>query len=299
VVTMTARRARPRVSEIAARGKVMAVLLIKGLALSLLLPSTPPQHEPLNRRSVLQQTGAAAAALALAPLAANADVRGVNQDVPTDERGVNNLLKSQGFSTMKVPGGFSPLVQYIGTAPPANIDGFKSRERAFGSTLLVRFMYPSGWLVNTPSITENGEAGNIGANNYVKGDSANFAALPLPPGQKLDTLSKEFFKGWLSSQMAGDVFEDVKVKKIKEVTQPDGTQMLKIDFGYTLLTRAGFTVLRQGVAQAQVADGAVVGIVTATTALRYKELAEQLEKMADSFRAYPVKAPAFGAGSPI
>ena len=102
----------------------MAVLLIKGLALSLLLPSTPPQHEPLNRRSVLQQTGAAAAALALAPLAANADVRGVNQDVPTDERGVNNLLKSQGFSTMKVPGGFSPLVQYIGTAPPANIDGF-------------------------------------------------------------------------------------------------------------------------------------------------------------------------------
>ena len=123
--------------------------------------------------------------------------------------------------------------------------------------------------------------------------------MPLPPGQKLDTLSKEFFKGWLSSQMAGDVFEDVKVKKIKEVTQPDGTQMLKIDFGYTLLTRAGFTVLRQGVAQAQVADGAVVGIVTATTALRYKELAEQLEKMADSFRAYPVKAPAFGAGSPI
>ena len=124
----------------------MAVLLIKGLALSLLLPSTPPQHEPLNRRSVLQQTGAAAAALALAPLAANADVRGVNQDVPTDERGVNNLLKSQGFSTMKVPGGFSPLVQYIGTAPPANIDGFKSRERAFGSTLLVRFMFrPAGW----------------------------------------------------------------------------------------------------------------------------------------------------------
>ena len=160
-------------------------------------------------------------------------------------------------------------------------------------------MFPSGWLVETPTITENGEAGNIGANNYVKGDSANFAALPLPPGQKLDTLSKEFFKGWLSSQMAGDVFEDVKVKKIKEVTQPDGTQMLKIDFGYTLLTRAGFTVLRQGVAQAQVADGAVVGIVTATTALRYKELAEQLEKMADSFRAYPVKAPAFGAGSPI
>ena len=72
------------------------------------------------------------------------------------------------------------------------------------SQLLVRFVYPSGWLVETPSITENGEAGNIGANNYIKGDSANFAALPLPKGETLETLAKnkEYFKGWLSSQMA-------------------------------------------------------------------------------------------------
>ena len=67
----------------------------------------------------------------------------------------------------------------------------------------MRFVFPNGWLVETPSITENGEAGNIGANNYIKGDSANFAALPLPAGKNIESLSKdkEFFKGWLSSQM--------------------------------------------------------------------------------------------------
>ena len=167
------------------------------------------------------------------------------------------------------------------------------------SQLLVRFLYPSGWLVETPTITENGEAGNIGANNYVKGDSANFASLPVPRGKTLDALDKEFFKNWLSSQMANDVYEDVKVKKIRQVTQPDGTEMLKVDFGYTLLTRAGFTVLRQGIASAMITNDAVVGIVSATTQLRYKELSASFETMADSFRAYTVKAPALGFDNPL
>merc|ERR1719453_1618661 len=102
--------------------------------------------------------------------------------------------------------------------------------------------------------------------------------------------------GWLSSQMSNDVYEDVKVKKVRPVTQADGTEMLKIDFGYTLLTRAGFTVLRQGTAALTVSNDAVVGIISATTSLRYKELSAQFEQMADSFRAYPVKTPAFTAG---
>ena len=103
---------------------------------------------------------------------------------------------------MKVPGGMSPLVAFIGTAQPANIDGQKVKSRPFKSPLLVRFLYPFGWLVDLPNITDNGEAGNIGANNYVKGDSANFASLELPKGEQLSTLKKEFFKGWLSSQSA-------------------------------------------------------------------------------------------------
>lgn len=172
------------------------------------------------------------------------------------------------------------------------------RNRAFSSTLLVRFLYPSGWLVEAPTITENGEAGKIAANNYLKGDSASFAALPLAKGESLASLNKEFFKEWLSSQMSNDVYEDIKVKKIRPVKQADGTEMLIIEFGYTLLTRAGFTVLRQGVASAMIANDAVVGVVAATTALRYKELSDSLNTCADSFRAYQVATPAF-AGSII
>jgi len=221
--------------------------------------------------------------------------------MPTDEKSVNKFLVNQGFSKMPVPGGFAPLVEYIGTAPPANIDGLKVKDRGFSNTLLVRFVYPKGWLVEAPSITENGESGNIGANNYIKGDSANFASLRLSSGVSLASLSKdkEFFKGFLSSQMTNDVYEDIKIKKIRPVTQSDGTEMLKIDFAYTLLTRAGFTVLRQGLAIAQEVDGSLVGLVAATTQLRFKELSESLETTTDSFRAYTVKAPAFGPESLI
>ena len=93
--------------------------------------------------------------------------------------------------------------------------------------------------------------------------------------------------------MSNDVYEDVKPKKITVETKADGTELLKISFTYTLLTRAGFTVQRKGVASALIANEAVVGIVAATTELRWKELGESLETMTDSFRAYPVKTPAF------
>ena len=116
-------------------------ILLLGSPLALLLPTpTPSAQAPpaaaTTRRALLAQGGSAAAALALgAPLAAVADVRGANQDIPKDERGVNKLLSSFGFPTLKVPSGFSPLVQYIGTASPANIDGTKQKERAFSSTV--------------------------------------------------------------------------------------------------------------------------------------------------------------------
>lgn len=275
----------------------MSLLSVTLLALGLQLPTSPVlESAHMGRRGACTQAAAALVATALAPLAAHADVRGVNENRPTNEKDCNALLTRLGYAPMKVSGGFSPLVQFIGFDKPANIDGFKAKERAFQSPLLVRFLYPNGWLVESPSVTENGEAGNIGANNYIKGDSATFAAAPLPSGEKLTTLSKPFFQSWLSSQMTKDVFEDVKVKKISTVTQPDGTEMLIISFGYTLLTRAGFTVLRQGVASATITDNAVVGIVTATTALRYKELESQLMTICDSFRAYQVKDPSFVLG---
>lgn len=226
-------------------------------------------------------------------LPASADVKGANEGMPKDKNGVNNLLKSMGLPPMEVPSGTSPLVEYIGTAPAANIDGQKQKARPFDSTLLVRFVYPSGWLTEAPTITDNGEAGNIAANNYQKGDGATFASAALPSGKSIDSLGKEFFKGFVGAQMSNDVYEDVKVSKLKTNTMPDGVQLAQFDFTYTLLTRAGFTVDRKGVGSAMVVNDVVVGVVAATTALRYKDLAEQLNACTTSFRAYSVKTPAF------
>jgi len=238
----------------------------------------------------------AAAALLSLPLAAQADVRGANEGMPKGEKDINKFLQSQGFAPLSVGKGLSPLVEYIGTASPANIDGSKSKERPYDGTLLVRFVHPSGWLPQTPSITENGEAGNIGANDYMKGDSANFAAVAMPKGESIGSVSKELIKTLLITQMSNDVYEDVKVKKVKPVTQADGTEMAIVDFTYTLLTRAGFTVNRKGVAGCMVSRDCVVGVVTATTETRWKELEPLLRESANSFRAYPVKAPAISGG---
>jgi len=249
-----------------------------------------PVRHRLTRRDVL---GGAAAVAAGVPGAATAEVRGVNADLMgMGTKEANKYLQDRGFPAMSVPSGFAPLVEYVGAESPANIDGQKVRERAFDSTLLVRFVYPSGWLKDSPTVTENGESGTAAANNFQKGDSVTFASSELPKGKDLQSLKKEYFQGFISNQMSSDVYEDVKVSKLRPKTQADGTEMVLFDFTYTLLTRAGFTVNRRGVGSAMTVKDAVVGVVGATTTLRFKELKDQLEGTADSFRAYAVKKPA-------
>merc|ERR1712087_894768 len=230
------------------------------------LPPSIPQVTSLS--GVLSRRAAisTAAAFALAPaLEAHAEVKGANQGMPRSERDISAFLVGQGLPPLpSVPSGLSPLVQYIGTANPANIDGMKVKERGFSSTLLVRFFYPSGWLVETPTITENGEAGKIAANNYQKGDSADFVAVKLPEG-----------------------------KKLKPTVAADGTPIMLIDFTYTLLTRAGFSVDRKGVASAMLVNDSVCGVVLATTEQRFKELELNFRQCAESFRAYAVNKPSF------
>lgn len=112
----------------------MLGLLLTSLALRL-----PPQ---LSRRGALSLPLASlplSLPLSSLPLPALADVRGANEGLPRNEKDVNKYLASQGFPALKLGGGLSPLVGYIGTASPANIDGSKFKERAFSSTLLVRF----------------------------------------------------------------------------------------------------------------------------------------------------------------
>ena len=135
------------------------------------------RNPSFDRRGVLVQYAALISAPFVLPLLpAHADVYGANSDLPTSMNDVNKFLKSQGFPAMASGNGMSPLMKYIGTASPANIDGQKVKERTFKEILLVRWLYPNGWLITSPDITENGEAGTLGANNFIKGDSQVRAA---------------------------------------------------------------------------------------------------------------------------
>jgi hypothetical protein len=242
-----------------------------------------------SRRGVLAGTAALVAAPLLSPLAAHADVYGANSQLPTNLNDINKYLKELGFPAMKGANGLTPLIEYAGTGPPANIDGNKVRERKFDGVLLVRFLYPNGWLVSRPDTTENGEAGTIGANNFQKGDSEIFTSMPLPQGKALKDMKNDFYKDLITSQMTSDVYEDVKPKKIVVSTTEGGTEIFTFDFTYTLLTRAGFTVNRFGIATAQQVGNSAVALVCATTTLRYKEVEPLFRESINSFRVYPVK----------
>ena len=59
-----------------------------------------------------------------------------------------------------VPPGFSPLVSEFGRG---NI-----REK-MTNPILIQFCHPQLWVVATTTVNNNGEAGTISANDYIKG----------------------------------------------------------------------------------------------------------------------------------
>lgn len=244
----------------------------------------------LDRRGALA-TGAALAALLVAPQVAPAEVRGENAALlNAGEQKINSFLKNSGHPPLKVPKGLSPLALYVGQAQPAMIDGMKSKSRAFTSTLLVAFVYPSNWQAEAPTITSNGEAGKIAANDYLRGDSAFFAAVPLPPGKDLKGAAsdKAVFGDLVGAQIAKDQFDDVKVAKVVPLTTEDGVPSAIVDFTYTLRTDSGLTIGRRGVASVQVIDNALVGLVVATKMDRFKKLETAIRQCTDSLRVYKV-----------
>jgi hypothetical protein len=89
------------------------------------------------------------------------------------------------------------------------------------------------------------------------------------------------------SQKSQNVFQNFKVLKASKGPKgANGTQYYVLDFKYELLTGAGFTVDRKGVASVAQLKNNVLALWTATTAQRYKKLGDDLRTMAESFRVY-------------
>ena len=55
--------------------------------------------------------------------------------------------------------------------------------------LLVQFSRPQLWVTATTTVNNNGEAGTISANDYIKGDSAFF--FTVPQDRQQSDISKE------------------------------------------------------------------------------------------------------------
>ena len=83
------------------------------------------------------------------------------------------------------------------------------------------------------------------------------------------------------------MFQNFKVlKTAKGAKGVNGVQYYLVDFKYELLTGAGFTVDRKGVASVTQLKNNVLALYSASTAARFKKLGDDLRTMADSFRVY-------------
>lgn len=191
----------------------------------------------------------------------------------------NDKLRSYGLTEIvKVPDGFSPLVELYG----------KGSNRA---PLLVKFFFPFDWVVTLPNNDFNGEQGTIQAGEYAKGDTATF--FLVPDQTKIENIAeqpKEFFTNTLIkaiSQKGNNVYQNFKVTKVTPTKgdKNDETYVL-CDFKYELLTGAGFEVERSGVASVTSVGNGVQVLWSASTRIRYKKTEEALRTIVSSFRVY-------------
>lgn len=237
---------------------------------------------------VVGQVAGVGLAVNVAPLLVGGKVGFVQPAQAAGLTKINNELAGYGLPPiLDVPSGFSPLVEVYGKAAGAR------KER---TTLLVQFLYPSLWVVSKPSIDKNGEEGTISAGDYQKGDSAAFFVGDGPESGKLDQQSNEYFGEVVTraiGQKSANVYQNFKVlKKRPGAKASNGAQYTIVEFKYELLTGAGFTVDRKGVASVTQVGKDVQALWIATTATRWKKIGDDCITMADSFRVYDGIAPA-------
>lgn len=159
---------------------VLASSLYCGSSLKLVMRSSPVPQSPLEpfqlKRPMLSLLTASSAALILTARPSLAQAQSVEE--------VNKILSGYSLPpVLYVPPGFSPLVSEFGRG---NIK--KGLENQ--NPILVQFCYPSLWVVQRTSVNNNGEAGTIAANDYIKGDSAFLYVIPAPEGESLSPSSK-------------------------------------------------------------------------------------------------------------
>jgi len=190
---------------------------------------------------------------------------------------VNAKLVGYGLPEIKsIPDGFTSLLEIYG----------KGRNR---EPLLVQFVYPVDWVTILPNNDENGEEGTIQAGQMSAGDTAT---LYMTPGKIDDvtTQKKDFFKDLVIkaiSQKGDNMYEDFKLGKVETFAGEFKNQKYAlVDFKYSLLTGAGFTVDRVGVASVTSQGNNIQVFWAASTRQRFKKTETTLRTITGSFRCF-------------
>jgi len=187
-----------------------------------------------------------------------------------------------------VPPGFTPLVSVIGRG---------SAKEAMTNPVVVQFAHPGLWVEATTTINNNGEAGTISANDYIKGDSAFY--YTLPSSEKVTVDNKALIQKFILKSLTqkGDVLDSFKVDKITQGSKGiNGQEYIIADISYTLNTEAGFFIDRKGYVSLTSVGNYIQGLVCVTTKTRFngkKDLGVTLRDIADSFRVYKLDSGIF------
>ena len=165
-------------------------------------------------------------------------------------------------------------------------------------------------------MNNNGEAGTIAANDYIKGDSAFLYVIPAPEGESLSSTSKALVQKILlkcntcllgiylnnynvALSQKGDPVESFKVGQVTAGARgSDGTPYVIAEISYQLNTEAGFLIARKGYASLTQVGPNIQSLVALSTTQRFKNgIGEKLKDIVDSFRVYKLNSGIFsGAG---
>lgn len=205
----------------------------------------------------------------------------------------NNKLNSYGLPPILfVPPNFLPLVSEFGRG---------SIKEEMVNPVVVQFAYPNTWVVARTSVNNNGEAGTISANDYIKGDSAFFFTRKSDTSgdSNLSVDDKGKIADFLLKSLSqkGDPVESFKVVNVRNgYKDKSGQQYLIADISYALNTEAGFLVSRKGVVGLSSVGGYTQCLVCVSTDKRWKGgMESKCRDIADSFRVYKLNSGIFSA----
>jgi len=253
------------------------------------------QHEPVSMRDLAFQPAIQASKAVFPSLLATLmlQMTQLKPAVADSLQEINERLTNYGFPPILfVPDGFKPLISEYGRG---NI------KEAMSNPILVQFAYPGLWVVQKTSVNNNGEAGTISANDYIKGDSAYLFVQKLATKP---TFNQETIRSFILKALSqkGDPVESLKIFQVDDtkIKGVDGQPYVLVDFGYQLNTEAGFLISRRAIASLTSVGEAnnIQGLIAATTDLRWGSktragLEGKLRTIAESFRVYRLNSGIF------